>query len=488
MDFGLPAEWSGHISTITATLAIVGTIVGIIHAANAVLTARSPEGSIAWALSLIFFPWLAVPLYWFFGRNKFEQYAEVIRDSVEEYRPLLSGAEKALDSCRAPEVDGLAAHTRSLFEQIAPHPFTAGNKATLLIDGEATFKEILAAIATAKRHILIEYYIFKYDSIGREFVECLLEKARSGVAVHFIYDEFGSGSLPDSVVDRMRTAGIQVSEFGAPRRSWASLRFNFRNHRKVVVVDGVTAFVGGLNVGDEYLSRHPYRRYWRDTHLRIDGPAALAVQSAFVTDLAWASEYPPPELDWTPSLPVSGQSPVLILPTGPADGIEACSLFFLESICSARRRLWLATPYFVPDIAIVKALQLAACRGVEIKIVIPRMSDNLLVSLAGLTFLEDLAMPNIQVLRFYKGFMHHKIMLVDDKFATVGTANLDNRSVYLNFEIGAVVAGERFTKEVEAMFMEDFMFCHPMKVEDYLRRNPAYRVLCQTARLLSPVL
>jgi cardiolipin synthase len=160
----------------------------------------------------------------------------------------------------------------------------------------------------------------------------------------------------------------------------------------------------------------------------------------------------------------------------------------MESICAARERLWLATPYFVPDAAIVKALQLAACRGVDIRIVLPKKSDNLLVSLAGLAFLEDLDMPKIQFYRYAKGFMHHKVMLIDKKFASVGTANFDNRSFYLNFEISAVVAGERFAQEVEEMFLNDFKSCGPLRLEDYMRRNPMFRALCQTARLFSPVL
>lgn len=484
----LPEGLAEHLSAVMAALAFAGTLVGAIHAAHAVLTARSPEGSIAWALSLIFFPWLAVPLYWIFGRNKFDQYAEVIRESIKEQRPMLLSARKALDACMAGEIRGLASHTRSLLESVSPHPFIAGNEAKLLIDGEATFKAIFEALDRAESYVLVEYYIFKHDSIGKEFIERLVAKAKAGLQVHFIYDELGSGSLPSSAVGLMRSAGVQVSEFGAPKRAWASLRINFRNHRKIVVVDGAVAFLGGLNVGDEYLTRRPYRRYWRDTHLRLEGPAALAVQSAFLTDLAWASDYPPPKLSWKPRVREEGACPALVLPTGPADGIEACSLFFIEAICSARERIWLATPYFVPDVAVVKALQLAACRGVDVRIVIPRKSDNPLVSFASLSFLEDLAMPSIQVLRYYKGFMHQKVLLVDGKFASVGTANLDNRSLYLNFEICAIVASHAFVKDVEAMFEEDFKYCHPIKVEDYLRRNPAYKVLCQTARLLAPVL
>ena len=471
-----------------AALALVASLVGAIHAAHVVLTGRSPEGTIAWALSMILFPWVAVPLYWIFGRNKFDQYAEVIRDSLEECRPLLEISGQAIEKCASGPINAIAGHSRALFESIAPHPFTGGNRAKLLIDGETTFKEIFDAIALARNYILVEYYMFKADSIGREFSDRLIAKAKTGVHVHLIYDEMGSGSLPWHFVEKLRQGGVQLSSFGAPRRSWAPLRMNFRNHRKIVVVDGATAFLGGINVGDEYLSRDRSIGYWRDTHLRLDGPAALAVQASFLIDLAWASEYPMPRLSWTPFRPQGASDNVLVLPTGPADFIEACSLFFIESICSARKRLWLASPYFVPDDAVVKALQLAACRGVEIRIVMPKRSDNRLVSLAGLTFLEELDMPNVHFFSYHKGFMHHKVMLIDDKFATVGTANMDNRSFRLNFEISAVVSGEKFVKDVENMFLNDFKSCDQLNVENYIGRNPLFRILCQTARLFSPAL
>ncbi len=480
-----------HLLALTAIFLAFSYVAGLLHAAHAVMTARSPEGAIAWALSLVFIPVLSVPMYWIFGRNKFEDYAEVMRETFEINRKSLESVQKAISSCSGSEPPGLSSQSRSLLESIAIHPFTGGNSLKLLLDGEAAFKSIFEAIDSARECILVEYYIFRCDAIGTEFRDRLIAKAREGVRVHFIYDEFGSGSLPDPFVEAMRAAGIEVSEFGAPKRAWGHLRLNFRNHRKIVVVDGRTAFLGGMNVGDEYLSRDPEMGLWHDAHLRIEGPAALAVQAAFLEDHEWASdeEAPPPSVSWTPHLlPASEGEHVLILPTGPADTLESCSLFFMEAICSAQRRLWIATPYFVPDDAITKALQLAACRGVDVRIMIPKRSDNLLVKLAGLSYLEDMDMPDIQTLRYCRGFMHKKAILVDDKLAAVGTANLDNRSFRLNFEIGALVAGESFAKELEAMFLEDFRHCSRLRYEDYLRRSWAFKVCCQAARLLSPVL
>jgi len=481
------AEAASHfIFILTVSLALC-YLAGAAHSAHAILTARSPQGAIAWALSLLFFPVLAIPLYWIFGRNKFEDYAEAMRSSFEANRKSLEGV-RPLPAAKG-EVSGLSWHSKSLLESLALHPFSGGNAVKLLIDGEAAFKEIFAALDSAKEYILVEYYIFRSDAVGTEFRDLLIAKARQGVKVHFIYDEFGSGALPEPFVQAMSEAGIEVSEFGAPRRAWAPFRLNFRNHRKIVVVDGRCAFLGGLNVGDEYLSRCLETGYWRDTHLRIDGPAALAAQSAFLEDHEWASseDAPVPSVSWSPP-PSGGQEHVLVLHTGPADKVESGSLFFMECICSARRRLWIATPYFVPDDAILKAIQLAACRGVDVRIMIPKRSDSVLVKMAGLSYLDDLDIPNIQVLRYGKGFMHQKAMLVDDKFAVLGTANLDNRSLRLNFEISAVVAGAPFAGKMEAMLVEDFKSCSRLSYGDFLKMSLPYRLLCQAARLLSPIL
>jgi cardiolipin synthase A/B len=251
-------------------------------------------------------------------------------------------------------------------------------------------------------------------------------------------------------------------------------------------VDGRVAFVGGLNVGDEYMGRNPKIGPWRDTHVRIVGPAVHAVQLSFFEDWYWAT-LQTPALDWNPRPAAGGQQDVLVLPTGPADDLETCSLFFVQAINAARHCVWIASPYFVPDPQVLCALQLAALRGVDVRIVLPNNPDHLLVYLSGFSFLEEAERAKMRIYRYEPGFMHHKVILVDDDLAAVGTANLDNRSFRLNFEITILVHDRTFAAEVRRMFEQDFTKCHVAKRDDLAGRPFWFKVAVRVARLMAPL-
>jgi cardiolipin synthase len=279
---------------------------------------------------------------------------------------------------------------------------------------------------------------------------------------------------------------VSIRPFGSNRRWRNPFQINFRNHRKIVVVDGRVAYVGGLNVGDEYIGRDPGFGPWRDTHVRLEGPAVHAVQLAFLEDWYWAAQETPP-LDWTPR-PVSpnGQN-VLVLPTGPADELETCGLFFVHMINAAQQRLWITSPYFVPDPQVMCALQLASLRGVDVRIMLPEHADHLLVYLSSFSYLEEAEQADVKIYRYQPGFMHHKVILVDDHLAAVGTANLDNRSFRLNFEITVLVDDHGFAAQVEEMLRRDFQQCERAHAEDLLQRSFWFRVAVRVARLMSPL-
>ncbi len=467
------------------TLAVVFHILGFVSSINAVMTARTSQGTIAWVISLNTFPYIAVPAYWLLGRSRFRGYMTA-RHSVDvNVMKKLEGVLKALQPYRVPESEVSTAGKAA--EKLAALPQLSGNSVQLLIDGNATFTSILAGIDAAQEYILFQFFIVHDDEIGRQVREHLIAKAKEGVKICFLYDEIGCHHLPASYKNGMREAGIEVHNFHTQKGFFNRFQINFRNHRKVVVVDGKVAWLGGHNVGDAYLGRDPKFGHWRDTHMRIEGPAVLAVQISFVEDWYWATGKEIPETVWEPTPAEDGDMKVLIVPTGPADKLETATLMFHHAINSANERIWIASPYFVPDDAILGALQLAGLRGVDVRILIPDKADHLLVYLAAFTYFDDASQTGVRFFRYTDGFLHQKVMLIDDIAATIGTANFDNRSFRLNFEITGVVGDVEFAKEVEQMLTDDFSHAREMTKSDTDSRPYWFKLSARLARLTSPV-
>lgn len=440
----------------------------------------------AWVMAMITFPYVAVPLYWVLGRNRFQGYVASRRAGdkvVGRLAPELDHL-RAFPDVHAPGLPGLF----GVLERLAELPFTTGNEVELLIDGRATFDAIFAAIDAATTTVLVQFFIIRDDALGRALKERLAAKARAGLAVYLLYDEIGSHELPGSYLDDLRRAGAHVSAFNTTLGWRNRLQLNFRNHRKIVVVDGREAFVGGHNVGVEYLGENPRLGHWRDTHVCCRGPAATLVQLSFAEDWYWATRQTL-QLDWElrPSAG-GGDMPVLVLPTGPADDIESCDLFFFQAITAAKKRIWIVSPYFVPDKEIVSALQLAVLRGVDVRIMLPKKPDHKLVYLASFSYLPDLETLGVKFYRYGNGFLHQKVILVDDVMASVGTANCDNRSFRLNFEITLAVTDPGFIASVEAMLLDDFTQCQRASADDYEDRSFAFKTGVMLSRLLSPIL
>jgi cardiolipin synthase len=466
-------------------IVVIVQILGILSAIRAVMDARTSQGAIAWAVALIAFPYLALPLFWIFGKRKFEGYVIERRGALEEAGPKARMVwQKLVDRDLLVQTE----HARKLpFERLAKLPFTTGNDVELLIDGEATFASILAGIESARDYVLVQFYILRDDTIGRELQRRLLERAAAGVRVYVLYDEIGSYDLSNECIGRLRDGGIRVASFHTVGGRANRFQINFRNHRKIVIVDGRDAWVGGLNVGDEYLGRDPKVGFWRDTHLHVQGPVVQAVQVAFMEDWHWAADELP-GLNWDPCPAPSGaRRAVLALPSGPADELETCTLFFIAAINAATSRLWIASPYFVPDEQFITAVQLAALRGVEVRILVPEHSDNLLVGLSTWSYLEDLEGVGVTFHQYRRGFMHQKVTLIDDLYCTIGTANFDNRSFRLNFEITMGVADADVAARVRAMLEADFAESTPMTGAQLQARSFLYRFAVRAARLAAPV-
>lgn len=472
------------IMLISAVLTLIHTL-GVLSAIHAVASVRTPQGAIAWAISLATFPYIALPLYWILGRNRFHGYVEALQRGVLELAER-GGVAMLLEQLRGHQVDLPAGQAGDfqILARLSGVPYTQGNALELLVDGEATFSAIFAALEAAEHYILIQFFIIKDDDLGRELHARLLRRAAAGVSIRVLYDEIGSHALPKAYVETLRTAGIAVSAFHTTRGRRNRFQLNFRNHRKIVVVDGRLAFVGGLNVGDEYLGRGPLG-HWRDTHLRVRGPMVQALQRVFIADWYWATRQIP-DLEWGPV--AAGDQIALIVPTGPADALETCSMFFHQAVVGARRRLWIASPYFVPDLPVFEALQLAALRGVDVRILLPARPDHKLVYLASFSFLDAADRTGIQIYRYQSGFLHQKVVLVDDEVAAVGTANLDNRSLRLNFEVMALAVDRTFAGQVAAMLERDFQQARRTSAADLRDRSWFFRWAVRAARLFDPIL
>jgi len=468
---------------------IAAHVLGLLSVVRALFETRTSQGAVAWVLSLLFVPYFAVPSYWFFGRSRFDGYRFLRRqrgreriDAAAQVKALLNQQDLAF----APQDLGQARVARVL-ERLARMPFTSGNRVQLLVDGVETFEAILAAIAKAKSYLLVEFYILKDDNLGRRLGDALSERAAAGVRVHVLYDEIGSYWLPSRYPRALRKRGVAIRAFDTSRGRRLTSRLNFRNHRKLVVVDGVRAFVGGHNVADEYLGTGANMPAWRDTHLELSGPAVLGAQVAFAEDWLWSSGETL-ELNRSPKVADDPSGGVLIVPSGPADTLNTATLMMLEIIGSACRRLWIVSPYFAPEPELLAALQLAALRGVDVRILVPENSDEPLVHLASFSYLKDLDRAGVKLLRYLPGYMHQKVVLVDDHFAAVGTANFDNRSMRLNFEITAWVHDVGFAAQVEAMLEGDFARARLASPDDYFERKLPFRLAVRAARLLSPLL
>jgi cardiolipin synthase A/B len=461
-------------------------LLGALTSIHAIMGVRTSQGAVAWAVSLNTLPYLAVPAYWILGRSKFHGYVTARRKGLARVEPV---ARRFHANLLERHLIAQPARERPiLVERLARLPFTAGNDAELLVNGDATFKSIFDGISRATDYVLVQFYIIHDDSVGRELKARLLERARAGVRCRLLYDEIG-GKLPRAYIEELAAAGVPALRFNTTKGKTNRFQLNFRNHRKIVVVDGREAWVGGLNMGDEYKGLDPKIGFWRDTHLRLAGPVVQCVQVSFVEDWHWASNQEIlTGLNWDPQPAPSGVSRALVcLPSGPADPLETCTLFFLNVINMSKKRLWIASPYFVPDQQFISALQLAALRGVDVRILIPDKSDNSLVQLSAWSFIEDLEEVGIKVFRYTKGFMHHKIVLVDDEYCTVGTANFDNRSFRLNFEITIAFADTGFAGQVANMLENDFTQSRPMLSSELSHRNFWYHLGVRAALLTAPV-
>lgn len=469
-----------------SVLTVIAYSLGILSSYHVIMSDRSSHAAIAWSVILCTFPFIALPFYWILGRTRFNGYVDARRTrDLETSQIILDTLAKLPDSLLGAEE---LVPDQHVMEKLAAMPYTHLNQLDLLETGEKTFAAIFAEMRAAEHYILIQFYIYRDDGLGRNLIQEIARACQRGVKVYVLYDEIGCTRLKSRYFRDMRAVGAMVSGFRTTSGRNNRFQINFRNHRKIVLLDGKTAFVGGHNVGDEYLGKNPRMGQWRDTHCMLKGPAVLAVQLSFISDWYWAQKKVPKGLHWEPQPAPERNERVLVVPSGPSDNVETWKMVLLQCIRQADEKLWLVSPYFVPDDDVVSCLQLAALRGVDIRIMLPGRPDQYMVWWASFSLMNQLEMPNISFYRYQPGFLHQKVVLVDDELAIVGTANADHRSFALNFEISLLGIDPDFIYKVEAMLIEDFSHCKQVGSEEYTDRSIFFRFASKVSRLMAPIL
>ena len=369
-------------------------------------------------------------------------------------------------------------------------PLTAGNKIKLLINGENKFPNMLQAIKNAKQHIHLEYYIFECDEIGFELIEILIQKAKDGVEVKMIYDDFGSPTIKKKIESRLRDAGVEIFPFYKIQFYFFATRINYRNHRKIVVVDGCTAFVGGINVSDRYINKNEHDLFWRDTHVRIDGPAVYYLQYLFMADWHFCcGRYFFANEKYFPLIkPFIENSYAQITASGPNSIQPSVMYSILQAIYLAKDEILITTPYFIPGDSINDALKIAALSGLKVKLLVPGVCDSKIVNAASQSNYNDLLIAGVEIYLYKKGFVHAKTMVTDGKLVILGTSNMDRRSFDLNFEVNAIFYDTKTANELRDVFFNDLQYSEKINKEQWLQRKWYIQFPEKLARLLSPVL
>jgi len=449
--------------------------------------------ALVYVLLVIILPLIGIIVYFSFGINyrKHKIYSKQMKID-KELRDQITGlyqhqvntlTEK--DKYKLGNYDSLA-H----FLLTDPHELIGTNEYKLLINGENKFPEMFEAISVAEHHVHIEYYIWENDTRGNQLKDLLIRKVRDGVGVRVIYDAFGSSGIRNNIVREMKKAGVQVFPILKIKLVFLANSINHRNHRKIVVIDGKIGFVGGINISDRYDNRLGNKVFWRDTHLKIEGPTTGSLQRHFITNWNFCSGetltvnkkfFPYFHLPQISEL----KEPAQIVAGGPDYKRSYIQLSFFKIFTLAKEKLYVTTPYFIPDESTIMALEQAALGGVDVRLIIPEESDSHIVSAATKYYLEGLLSAGVKVYLYQKGFVHAKTIVADTFLSVVGTANMDIRSFDLNYEVNAIIYGREFGKKMEDMFNDDLKECREMSYSDWEKISKWRKLGYSIARLLS---
>lgn len=482
-------------------MSFTSILVGLIFILNMLLAIivvfleRKDAGATwAWVLVLFFIPGLGFFMYLLFGRSlagsKMFQWEDQKKIGIAQ---LISN--QLMEICTDTfsyrnEIE--KKYHDLIFMHLSNNDavLTQDNDVEIFTDGKEKFDALFTDISNAKDHIHLQYYILKKDLIGKKLIAELTKKAKEGVKVRVLYDDLGSRRMTRSFFKELREAGGEVEVFFPSKLHIINFRMNYRNHRKLAIIDGKIGYVGGFNVGDEYLGFNPKFGYWRDTHLRLRGSSVYAIQTRFILDWNQASDRH--DINYSPNLfpkeNFHGEVGIQIVTSGPDSEWEQIKNGYIKMITSAKKSVWIQTPYFIPDASLLDSLRIAALSGVDVRIMIPNKPDHMFVYWATYSYIGEMLKAGAKVYIYDNGFIHAKTIVVDGEISSVGTANIDVRSFRLNFEVNAFIYNESIAHQLTKGYLEDMEVSWELTQEIYQQRSLKIRFKESISRLLSPIL
>lgn len=457
--------------------AIIGTIVIV------VLDNRNPVKTMAWILVLMFLPVVGLVFYFFFGRSQRREkvierktYDRLLKKPMAEYL--------AQDAAALP--DKYIRLIRFFQQTNQAFPFE-GNRVEVYTQGLSKLQALLRELQKARQHIHMEYYIFEDDAIGRLVRDVLIEKARQGVEVRLLYDDVGCWHVPHRFYEEMRDVGIEVKSFLKVRFPLFTSKVNYRNHRKIVVIDGRIGFIGGMNLAERYMRGFSWG-IWRDTHILLEGKAVHGLQTTFLLDWYFVDRTLVTSSRYFPKLDAYGSSLVQIVTSEPIGPWKEIMQGLTQAISAARRYFYMQTPYFLPTEQVLAAMQTAALSGVDIRLMLPERADNRITHLGSRSYLADVMRAGVKVYFYQKGFLHSKLMVSDDMLSTVGSTNVDFRSFEHNFEVNAFIYDMETALQMKEIFLQDQRECTQIFLKNWCRRSWRQKTVESVVRLLAPLL
>lgn len=452
---------------------------------------RNPAKAVAWLSILFIFPIIGFIMYYFLAkdytqRKKMRRKGRKVVDEIR--RALRMKARKADPGDAIRRCDIYREHRLlGLLNNIPGSPMMPCNRVDIYNNAEDTYNAMLKSMEQAEAFIHVESYIVRNDKIGEKFKKMMIRKAGEGVAVRLLFDGVGSYKLSSRYVEELKQGGVEVHIFLPPLIAFFDKRINYRNHRKIIVVDGKVGFLGGINIGDEYLGADPVLGYWRDTHIRIEGDGVYYMQHTFATDWAFASGKSLVDPKYFPEHDCIGEETVQLIASGPDAPWDTVLEVFFGAMAVARSRIYITTPYFIPDPSIGMALKTAAVSGVDVRIILPGVPDARIVHWASMSYVQELMQAGVRFYQYQKGFVHAKTLIIDRILATVGTANMDMRSFFNNFEMTAVLYDRTTILRVEQDFLTDMKNSKEIDPAEFEKRSKYQRAKEAAARMLAPL-
>lgn len=445
---------------------------------------RNPVRSLAWIIALIFLPGIGLVFYLFFGRSLRGQH---MISRIHKRRIITTMAPRHVNLNNL-SLSNADRNLVKLARNLASAFYTVNNRMEIFTTGQQKFEALKADLLSARRSIYLQYYIFLDDSLGHEIAEILMRKARSGVDVRVIYDHVGSFSARNKFFRMMNEAGVKTHPFFRVTFPQLANRVNWRNHRKLVIIDETIGYMGGMNIADRYVKRAGHGSGWRDTHFRLEGDIVESLLFSFVIDWNFRNQKHPLSYTKAPEVPFRNNVGMQLVTSGPLSQWDNLALCFLKAISSATRSIYIQTPYFLPTDALRHALEAAALSKIDVRIMIPRKTDSKMLQLASFSFITQCLKAGIKVYLYNPGMLHAKAMIIDDNLVTAGSTNFDFRSFENNFECNLIVYDKEINSKMRDIFFRDMAHCTKLTYTTWHARPMLQRSLESIVRLVSPIL